>query len=211
MYPNPTPISDTKPPSLTYCHAISGSGQPVSGLVDLACKMTFLYRATLDGDQRVVVKFTSQYNQEAHKLLASRSLAPKLYYCERVVGGLYMVVMEHVEAKSLSELRWSPKVQIPGLPIPSIVLTKVEEALRILHSAEIVFGDLREPNILYAHSDSRVFLVDFDWCGKHDEHRYPATVNQANGYREDVRGYALMRKEHDTFMLNKLHTLHIVI
>jgi hypothetical protein len=213
MYPSPTCVSGTSLPLLTYRHVISRAGRPTSELVDLGDVTSTIYGATLTevtgdvgaGGRQVkcVVKFTAQYSEDAHRCLANQGLAPPLYFCERVVGGLYMVVMEHVEAESLWRLRLQHKL------IPPIVLTKVEEALNILHNAGIVFGDLRDPNILFAASDDaasegRVFLVDFDWPGMDGEHRYPATLNRENGYHSEVLPFGVMRKVHDLFMLEKL-------
>jgi hypothetical protein len=58
----------------------------------------------LDGSHEVevVVKFTATYNEEVHKLLAEKGLAPKLYACQRVIGNLFMVVMERIDGKPLA-------------------------------------------------------------------------------------------------------------
>lgn len=115
-----------------------------------------MYIATLGTSQDVVVKFTTRYNEKAHRLLADNKLAPKLHFCGRVIGDLYMVVMDRVDGKSIWQL------QVEGTPIPAVVLEKVEEAVDRLHENHIVFGDLRDPNILYVDEHS-VMLVDFDW------------------------------------------------
>ncbi|KAI0244944.1 hypothetical protein BJV78DRAFT_1098897, partial [Lactifluus subvellereus] len=52
-------------------------------------------------------------------------------------------------------------------------LERVKQAIRLLHSRKLVFGDLRLPNILV--KDESVMFVDFDWCGKAGEARYPIT------------------------------------
>jgi hypothetical protein len=54
-----------------------------------------MYTAILsDTDQQVIVKFTPRYNEVAHCLLTKAELAPRLHFCERVIGDLYMVVMD---------------------------------------------------------------------------------------------------------------------
>ena len=46
----------------------------------------------------MVVKFAPVYNKKAHTLLEEASLAPKLWFCERVpeVSNWYVIVMSHV-------------------------------------------------------------------------------------------------------------------
>lgn len=63
-------------------------------LVDLGDATTTIYIATLNGtDREVIVKFTARYNEMAHRILADAEFAPKLHFCGRFVGGLYMAVM----------------------------------------------------------------------------------------------------------------------
>ena len=42
----------------------------------------------------VVVKFCERYGEDAHRALADAGLTPRLHYCSKVVGGVYMVVMD---------------------------------------------------------------------------------------------------------------------
>jgi hypothetical protein len=56
-----------------------------------------MYTATLnDTNREVIVKFTARYNEEA-RLLAKARLAPRLHFCGRIVGELYMVIMDRVD------------------------------------------------------------------------------------------------------------------
>ncbi|KAG6884082.1 hypothetical protein C0992_007052 [Termitomyces sp. T32_za158] len=125
-----------------------------------------LYEAKLDDGHRVVVKFTSRYHAEAHRLLAERGLAPKLHYAGTaggsLYGGRYMVVMDFFEGTM-------PHTFTEGQ------FNKVKEAIDLLHSHGIVFGDLRTPNFLAKGED--VMLIDFGWCGKEGEARYPVDMN----------------------------------
>ena len=92
-----------------------------------------MYIATLDGtNKEVIVKFTARYNEKAHRILASAGFAPRVHFCGRVVGGLYMVVMDRVDAKSLWQL------QTDETPIPAIVLEHVRQAVHFLHEHNIV-------------------------------------------------------------------------
>ena len=203
LFPSPTLVDSSKAlPELTYRRFLSRAGQPTSAVVNLGNTTTAMYIATLGGtDQQVIVKFTARYNEEVHRLLTKARLAPELHFCERVIGDLYMVVMDRVHGKSIWQL------QVDKIPIPAIVSERVEDAVRLLHANDIVFGDLREPNILYDASNDRVVLVDFDWAGKDGKSRYPATLNRGNVWAEDVVAYSIMRKDHDMWQLKRLIAL----
>ena len=109
-----------------------------------------------------------------------------------------MIVMDRVDGNSIWQL------QEDKVPISEIVLTKVEEAVGLLHNEDIVFGDLRG-NILYIASEHRVVLVDFDWAGKNGECRYPVTLMTLNpggcgkAWAENILPYGIM---HDLWQLN---------
>jgi hypothetical protein len=152
-----------------------------------------------------VVKFTARYNPTALRILAGAQLAPTLHFCERVIGGLYMVVMDRVDGKSIWQL------QQEGTPLPAFVPKMVEDALRRLHEQDILFGDLRDPNILCLASKGSgkgcLSLVDFDWPGKDGQDRYPAILNQNNFWSDDVPPYGIMRKSHDLWQLDRLKAL----
>ncbi|KAI0084609.1 hypothetical protein BDY19DRAFT_1060168 [Irpex rosettiformis] len=147
----------------------------------------------------VVVKFTPTYNREAHMRLADADLAPKLLFCERVddVGGWYVVVMDYVEA--LEEVE--TLCRYPG------AVQRLREAVKLLHEDGLVFGDLRKPNVLVTEDGESVMLVDFDWCGKEGEGRYPSDID-LDGYtiswHSDVERGGEMKKEHDRWMFEVL-------
>ena len=203
LYPNPTLVDRSKTlPTLTYTRFLSRAGGPTSALVDLGNTTTSMYIATLSNTkEEVIVKFTAHYNEVAHHLLADANLAPKLHFCERVIGNLYMVVMDRVDGTSLWQIQEDKK------PVPAIVSKCMQDAIHILHAKNIVFGDLRDPNILCLASKACAMLVDFDWCGKDGEDRYPATLNSGIAWAEDVAPYSLMHKAHDTWQLDRLANL----
>ncbi len=203
LFPNPTPVDPSVVlPVLTFKQFLSRAGQPASALVDLGKTNTAMYIATLDcADKEVVVKFTPRYNAKAHTILASAGFAPKLHFCGRIVGGLYMVVMDRVDGKSLWQL------QTDKTPIPTIVLEHVRQAVHLIHEQNIVLGDLRDPNILYIASKSCAVVVDFDWPGVDGVDRYPATLNPTNEWQEDVSPYGIMRKAHDLWQLERLEDI----
>ncbi|CAE6486567.1 unnamed protein product [Rhizoctonia solani] len=160
---------------------------------------------------RVVVKFVKSYNSRAHKLLAAADLAPKLLYdgtaheSRRLGPDHYMIVMEHINGIDLK--------QCDDLTLPLHVSENVERALSILHDADIVFGDLRSPNVMLVKDLNGTItgakLIDFDWCAKHMEGRYPLDLN-VNGnvtWADGVWPGGLMKKEHDNAMKEFLFVL----
>ena len=203
LYPDPTPLDPSKAlPQLTYKQFLSRAGQPTSTLVDLGDATTAMYTAILgDNNEEVIVKFTARYNTVAHCRLSEAGLAPRLHFCDRVIGDLYMVVMERVDGKSIWQLQEEKK------PLPEIISEEVRRAVRLLHEHNIVFGDLRDPNILYDESKHRVALVDFDWAGRDGESRYPPTLNPSNAWDEEVSPYGIMRKAHDLWQVKRLVAL----
>jgi hypothetical protein len=166
----------------------------------------YLARAQIGGaPTEVLVKFTPRYNRDAHYLLANHDppLAPALHFCGRVVGGLYMVVMEYIADASPLH-RFFPPSPLPRAPAPDVVLNTLKQALELLHGSDIVFGDLRPPNILYKRDEDRVFLVDFDRTGKDGEARYSPCLNRELKLGEDVRRWAVMKKSHDDDNLKRV-------
>ena len=80
---------------------------------------------------------------------------------------------------------------------------RVKDAIDIVHSNQLVFGDLRRSNILVGNDTA--MLVDFDWCGKSGIARYPPKINcdPSMGWPHDVGPDCLML-HHDDYMLNRL-------
>ncbi|KAG9098866.1 hypothetical protein FRC06_005890 [Ceratobasidium sp. 370] len=162
-------------------------------------KAVFKAQTMGDNPQTIVVKFTRRYNGQAHKLLAERGYAPKLLFDGSEhpdfprPASLLMIVMGFV-------------VEAPRGPRYDEAYSTLRTALDILHSQQLVFGDLRPPNILVpklpADQEARAMLIDFDWCGKDGEDRYPWDINIGTiTWAAGVGPGALMHKHHDDFML----------
>jgi hypothetical protein len=150
--------------------------------------------------QDVVIKFVQRYNAEAHRILAEIGRAPELFYCSGEdanapdLCGLIMVVMERVDGKTAHE-----RYGINSLP--QLVFKQVQEAVETLHARNIVFADLRPPNIM-VRQDETVLLVDFDWCGIHGEGTYPITLNddrESIDWHPNVKRPGIMMNEHDIY------------
>ncbi|KAF9644586.1 hypothetical protein BDM02DRAFT_3102661 [Thelephora ganbajun] len=171
--------------------------------------VTFFVQVKLS-DRKLVVKFVDRYGVEAHEFMAKAGMAPQLLYCGLLdgendlrngevrvqgklkhglyVGPLRMVVMEHVEPEKR----------------PIDAREKTREAIEELHSAGFVFGDLREPNVMF--SGGKALLIDFDWAGKVGEARYPRGLSTKVKWPEEVESLErkLIETDHDLFMLDQL-------
>ena len=146
--------------------------------------------------RNVVVKFTRRYSGEAHQLLAQASLAPKLLHHEMIKGTrIHFVVMEHIKVTTTDEdaLKGERGAKYA---------TRLREAVQLLHSKGFVFGDLRGPNILIEENGLK--LVDFDWCGKCGEARYPVTVSVGIEWPDGVKGEEKIDYAHDKAWFKRL-------
>ncbi|KAB5590540.1 Kinase domain containing protein [Ceratobasidium theobromae] len=167
-----------------------------------------IYRAqTCQNPPRlIVVKFVERYNSEAHKLLAEAGLAPGLLYD----GTVYpddqpgpdhtMIVMEYIEGVNLARYN--------DFPVPDCVRKNVDDALKLLHKHDFVFGDLRDQNVIVVQDAAKVvtgaMLIDFDWCGKELEARYPCSMNTQIKWPNGVGPGKFMEKYHDEVMWKRL-------
>ena len=201
LWPNPT-VHPSQPvgldPSLQFISKVDRLFGTKLQVVDGANKQHAIYLAKMriPGDtstREVLVKFTAKYNEDAHRLLAESvpPLAPTLHSCTRVIGDLFMVVMQYISESEGGCLR-----DVSLRPNLEAVRAGVSEALRLLHGHDLVFGDLREGNLLYLPNDGdRVLFVDFDHVGKHKVDRYSACLNREAGLGVD--SLELMEKSHD--------------
>jgi hypothetical protein len=79
-------------------------------------------------------------------------------------------------------------------------IEQLRTAVKTLHDANYVHGDLRAPNALITTGGLK--LVDFDWCGEEGKARYPADIFLAPdlGWHSGVRRGGLITKDHDEHM-----------
>ncbi|TBU41190.1 hypothetical protein BD309DRAFT_868775, partial [Dichomitus squalens] len=188
LFPSPTPLDVRSAMYIATLQVPAASGAVESSSVGTSVE--------------VAVKFTARYGVAAHELLAKQGLAPILYACRPVLGDLYMVVMEFVSGKTA----WNMIELCEQIPHP--VWADVQKAIGALHEKDLVFGDLRLPNIMCVPTESggmRAKLVDFDWAGIHGKDRYPTTMNaQLKDWAPGMDRYEIMLKDHDRQMLEKL-------
>ncbi|KAH8823349.1 hypothetical protein DL96DRAFT_1469435, partial [Flagelloscypha sp. PMI_526] len=169
----------------------------IRALEKYTSNVTFLARHVERGKKLIVVKFVAsdRYGVQAHRLLADNSLAPRLLYhgpLSSTCTWLSMVVMEHISGRTLAEV--DPK---PGLH------AQVKQALQLLHSQNLVFGDLRSRNIMI-DSDNKVKLIDFDWVGVAGEATYPFRMSLNIMWAEGMGRGQVMQIHHDDDMLEML-------
>ncbi|KAJ3993600.1 hypothetical protein F5050DRAFT_1780547 [Lentinula boryana] len=158
----------------------------------------------------VVVKFASRYGEAGHRLLADAKLAPYIHYCsfEKSIG-LWVIVMDYIQGDVCCNRKLT-KPQKDSLA----------KAIGILHEKDLVFGDLREPNVIITEGgENEVWLVDFEWCGpcvdvKEGDSdrvvqarvRYPADISMVPSmdWAIGVERDGVIMKEHDLYRLEKM-------
>ena len=162
-----------------------------------------MYLAQMDtgnSTEVVLVKFATKYHEKAHRLLADNNLAPTLHFCTRVIGGMYMVVMEYIPMSKGQSLYTA---RLPSTSALEVIQQGVDQALNLLHKEGLVFGDLREGNMLYLpEGEGRVLLIDFDGVGQDGKDRYSATLNPDTEL--GVVRWQIMEKVHDRRNLEQL-------
>jgi serine/threonine protein kinase len=149
-----------------------------------------------------------RYNSPAHHLLATNNLAPQLHYSSlnnaeaKTMGTLGVVIMDFVEGTNAYEL-------YTNMQLPDAVYNRVKEAIDILHTKSIVFGDLRLPNIIITDQQKPI-LIDFDWCGMDTTNRYPPSLNDVHSiaWHPEVARNGIMSMDHDIYMLNAMKPGH---
>ena len=120
-----------------------------------------------------------------------------------------MVVMECVDGPTAYAMRLAS----PG-PLPEGVRRAIRRAVKLLHDAGMVHGDIRPENVMVANPtgaeadgdgdlEKRVRIVDFDWAGEEGVVRHPHDLSQGQ-WVEGVEDYALIKATHDDAMADRL-------
>ena len=155
-------------------------------------------------EDKIFVKFTRCYGEDAHRAAHARGFAPKLRAVERFQDGWIMVVMDDVSHQYC---------EIERRPLEKNVYKAVQQALIELHGEGFVHGDLREANIMVKRDgvDSEglhdIIFVDFDWAGKEGCVRYPSNITLNHIWLprpEDVERGGSIAAAHDDQMLKFL-------
>lgn len=163
-------------------------------LTDYTNKTVFEAVMTVEGKQvEVIVKFAHRYGESGHRLLAKEDLAPTVYYCafEETVG-MWAIVMSKVTGDTSRALTAKQSKEL-------------QRAVGLLHAQELVFGDLRRPNVIAIGKD-KISLIDYEWCGRGEVVRYPTDISTSLDWAPGVGPDKVITKEHDEYQLNKLCT-----
>ncbi|TPX35185.1 hypothetical protein SeMB42_g07206 [Synchytrium endobioticum] len=151
--------------------------------------------------ENLIVKCAARYSTEAHDFLSKIGKAPKLYaYDSTTILGYNIIVMSHMQRHSTLDM--SRRL------LTASEYRSLSEAVKQLHSANLVLGDLRPCNVL-VHMEERedVMIIDFDWAGRVGEARYPPGINM-NGdidWPEGVGPGKLITVAHDVTWLERIN------
>jgi serine/threonine protein kinase len=156
----------------------------------------------------IVIKFTRRYNETAHGICAKLQLSPQLLHAGNMQYGFRMIVMEHVDGSPLTDNKIDKIAK--DSKASNAIFNDVQQAINALHGQNIVFADLRQPNILVVKTKTprmtklRAKLVDFDWCGTHNVHTYPLMMNTQITWPDGAGPDALLMQAHDLAWLQIL-------
>ena len=160
---------------------------------------TLIFMARTEKNERVCVKFSRSYSQEAQSICASMGCAPELRGFERVAGGWYMIVMDYIGE------------EYGAFGYPSAVLYELMKPKLIeLHQRGYVHGDLRDTNVMVRKEGKPgVMMIDFEWSGRIGQVRYPMYVNREPELcrPEGAVDGELILAEHDVEMLDIMFRL----
>ena len=178
-------------PYPTSFTASDGSGQVHFRYVQRLSCLCFKGVVQLHG-QSVFIKFCRSYSTAALQAMAAAGYAPALLGSEQLVQGWFLIVQEFVDA-----VPWDEMVDTPVEPLKA--------AVRALHAAGFVHGDMRGCNILVAGIHSAVYLIDFEWAGLAGTVRYPYFMNHVDIQWPDSAGDGrLVTESHDLWWLSNL-------
>lgn len=158
-----------------------------------------IFKCTITpGNIPCIVKFSLNYCEKAHRVLAKSGHAPALLHIE-AIGIFKVIVMEEIlDAVNVGEYLEKHEDERGD------ILKKCNTALNVLHESNHCHGDFRPPNILIS-SAAEVFVIDFEWAGKEGEAKYPMFMNHSNiKWPTDANDGMLIKYEHDKFWLNQL-------
>ena len=140
--------------------------------------------------QFVFIKFCRTYGTAAHRAMAAAGYAPALLGFEQLVQGWWLLVQEFVDAVPWDEMEDKP-------------VESLKAAVRTLHAAGFVHGDLRGCNILVA--DSAVYLIELEWAGLMGTTTYPYFMNYTNiQWPDGASDGKLVTESHDLWWLSNL-------
>lgn len=159
----------------------------------------YVYFGTTNIKEKIVIKFIKpgRYSEDAtevHRFAAEHGFAPSLLAVEPLPAEWVMIIMQ-----DLSDRYHEFSGHNDSTPS---VKNALNEAIKTLHSANYVHGDLRAANILVHDDRSSVQIIDWDWSGIVGTATYPTRVNTTQMWRPDtVEGGGKITADHDLEMI----------
>jgi len=169
---------------------------------------SYVFLAEIEGTrQKIVVKFTRHYCEQAHQLLSDHHYAPTLHSVQQISDEWKMVVMDYIP-DSLSYFRLYSRI---SNPTKIIFRNQLLDIVNILHHHGYAHGDLRRPNVLLVNTDEpRVYIIDYDWCGPIGNVLYPDNIDLGQFPWIQTTDLPLATQEHDTMAIqNIIKDFHI--
>jgi hypothetical protein len=174
--------------------------------------------------EKIVVKFVTRYGEEVHRFLEEGGHAPKLYYLgplrdggKNSSGNIWPDATIPHPGLHLGPLRMAVMEYIHPSRTPHDSGKQVSDVIKELHENGFVFGDLREPNVLF-DTNGKAKFIDFDWAGRYKTDfstggdngipftRYPLALSRSLNWARPVKELELgfIQPEDDVAML-KIH------
>ena len=154
-----------------------------------------LFEVSTDRGDNLLVKFTEDYSEDAHRYCSNNGIAPVLHAVEELSGGWKMVVMDLLD----------DPYDIVKLPLPEGLFESLQRAVGTLHKGGFVHGDIRSCNFLFYkdQEEFKVMILDFDWAGVIGAAKYPDNINTVSVERPDGVGPGLpIIAKHDLEMID---------
>ena len=158
----------------------------------------------------VCVKFSRhEYGTDVHQTWAAAGLAPKLYECSLLPGGLRMVVMELLRKEDGWRMLYElPDAERHAARAAALAVLDTAHALQLPDGRRGVHGDCRPANTLVRAAPAapggwEVKWIDFDSAGAEGDKRYPPLMSHQLPWPPGARPGELMAQAHDQQFLRE--------
>ncbi|KAG8946954.1 hypothetical protein FRC04_011249 [Tulasnella sp. 424] len=150
----------------------------------------------LDSSTHRLVKLVGKdYGVGAHRLLAERQFAPKLYGQKSLESAPTAYIMEYLSPPTHTQSGWVTlfkffKLDDLASQYSHAIWNTLDRILTMMEEAKVVHGDLRPNNVLLEvdsddtpvcsgeEQEVNLRVVDFDWAGQSGEVCYPLQRNE---------------------------------